>query len=143
MSIYVICSLFSFSLVGLLNFLGEKVAILGLITAPIIFTILAFLVQKFSLNKFLTLSILTIVFLLMKSELIILYFEACDISNNHNFLTGTISLLCIATTIFMVYKILKSKLSKIDLGLIVLSILIFEVASRIEYLSLLSFLYSL
>ena len=143
MSIYILCSLFSFSLVSLLDFLEESARILGLITAPLTFALLAFLTQRYTTNKFLICLNLTIVLLLLKSELLILYFEACDISNKHNFLTGTISFSCVAASIYLIFRVFKSKLSKIDIGLVVTSILFFEFASRVDYLSLLSLLYSL
>lgn len=142
--IYIVCSVFSFLFNNGLYLISKGFSDLWLIIPPI--TLLLFTVCIYSKkpHRFITLAILTIIFLSFKSELIVLYFDLCDITNQHSIYTGLLSSFCLATTTFLVVKMLKNrKITLENLVIAFIAMIAFEVLFRIEFLSIINLLNSL
>lgn len=142
--IYILCSLFSFLLNNGLNLISEYSAGMWLVIPPAILFILIISIYLLKMNRFIILTLLTIVLLSFKSELIILYFDLCDISNQHSIYTGVFSSVCLAISTFLLVKMFRNdKITIENLVMVFLAVIVFEVLFRIEFLSVINLLNSL
>mgnify|MGYP003110081234 CR=1 FL=1 len=142
--IYIICSVFSFLFNNGLYFISQSVSILWLVIPPVTFLIFTIWIYVLKPHRFVTLTILTIIFLSVKSELIILYFDLCDITNQHSIYTGLFSSACLATTAYLIIKMFRNKeLTWENFAIVFLAMITFEVLFRIEFLSVVHLLNSL
>ena len=142
--IYILCSLFSFLLNNGLNLISEYSAGMWLVIPPAILFILTISIYLLKMNRFIILTLLTIVLLSFKSELIILYFDLCDISNQHSIYTGVFSSVCLAISTFLLVKMFRNdKITIENLVMVFLAVIVFEVLFRIEFLSVINLLNSL
>jgi hypothetical protein len=142
--IYVICSVFSFLFNNGLYLTSKGFPFLSLVIPPVSLLLLTIWVYIQDLHRFVTLAVLTIVFLSFKSELIILYFDLCDISNQHSVYTGVFSSVCLAIPTFLLVKMFRNdKITIENLVMVFLAVIVFEVLFRIEFLSLINLLNSL
>lgn len=142
--IYIVCSIFSFLFNNGLYFISKSISLLWLVIPPVILLIFTIWIYVKKPHRFVTLTILTIILLFFKSELIILYFDLCDITNQHSIYTGLFSSACLATTAFLIIKMFRSKkLILENLVIAFLAMIVFEVLFRIDFLSVTLLLNSL
>ncbi|WP_420387018.1 hypothetical protein [Roseivirga sp.] len=141
---YLACSVFSVLFNMGLSTLSEQVPFLWLTVPPLVMLLLALLVCFELVRGFASVVVLAIVILQVKSESLLLYFDVCHVNDQHSIYSGLLASVCLAVVIFLFVRAVRHKtIQKSGMWMSILIALVFEVFSRISFLSISGWLYSL
>jgi len=140
-AIYVATSIFAFLLSIVVNTVRDYDPKLWLLIMPLLVVGFLMMIYLFDLGRFLRIFIYTNIGLGLKSILLTLYYDLCNIEWNHTATTRNLTVFILVLTALLVVLIYKKKGLKInEIALAMVSVVVFEVAARDEYLSIVFFL---
>lgn len=141
-TIYIACSLFAFLLGIVVNSVRGFDSKLWHLIPPLLVVGFLMLTYIFDLGRFLRIFIYTNIGLGLKSILLTLFYDLCNLEWSHTLLTRSLTVFFLIVSLWVALKLYRKKAFKTnELVLAFISVIIFEVAARIEYLSIISFLH--
>ncbi len=140
LSAYVICAVFAFGFSRIL-WLLQDFGNLWLLLSPCLALVIVLLLRKVGFDRFLKRLLLSIVGLSLVSDLMLLIFNLCNIEDGHTPTTGGITILIFSVIGFLFIRMInQNQMGGRDMIFVLLVILTYEVASRIEVLSIPNYL---